>query len=232
MDQEKIGKFIKEIRQKEKMSQAAFGIKYGVTFQAVSKWENGKNIPDIAILKKICEDHDMNLDDFLNDKRPIKQKKDNSVYIVLILLIVLIIFATSSFINKNRSFEFKTLSTACEDFTLYGSMAYDDKTSSIYITNIEYCGGDDDTLYDKITCSLYETEGEIDTIIDNYDYEEKTPIKLEEFLKEIEFSIKNYERVCKNYETGSLHLEIEATDIDGLTKRFFIPIEFKSNCKN
>lgn len=41
MNQEKIGKFIKEIRTKEGLSQKQFALKYGVTYQAVSKWETG-----------------------------------------------------------------------------------------------------------------------------------------------------------------------------------------------
>ena len=41
MNQDKIGKFIKEARIKDKLSQEKFGEKYGVTYQAVSKWENG-----------------------------------------------------------------------------------------------------------------------------------------------------------------------------------------------
>ena len=39
MDQERIGKFIKEIRTKNNLSQNEFAKKYGVTYQAVSKWE-------------------------------------------------------------------------------------------------------------------------------------------------------------------------------------------------
>lgn len=232
MDQEKIGKLIKEIRQKDKMSQSAFGMKYGVTFQAVSKWENGKNIPDIAILKKICEDHDLNLNDLLNEKTSKKRKHHNLIYFFLIFSIVLVVCVTLISIAKAQPFEFKTLSATCEDFTLYGSMAYNDKTSSIYITNVEYCGKDDNTLYDKIKCNLYETDKEIKTIIETIYYDENTPIKLEDFLKKIEFNIENYEYVCKNYESGSLHLEIEAITVNDSSKNFLIPLEFKNDCKN
>lgn len=45
MDQDRIGKFIKEIRKKENLSQQKFAEKYGVTYQAVSKWENGLSFP-------------------------------------------------------------------------------------------------------------------------------------------------------------------------------------------
>ena len=62
MDQEKIGKFIKEIRLKQNMTQQEFANKWGVTYQAVSKWENGKNLPDIAILKEMCLEYNIDLD--------------------------------------------------------------------------------------------------------------------------------------------------------------------------
>ena len=42
--------------------------KYGVTYQAVSKWENGKNIPDISLLKQICDDYNININDLLEGK--------------------------------------------------------------------------------------------------------------------------------------------------------------------
>ena len=44
MDQEKIGKFIKEIRKKNKLTQKDLADKYNVTYQAVSKWENGVSL--------------------------------------------------------------------------------------------------------------------------------------------------------------------------------------------
>ena len=75
MDQEKIGKFIREIRQKEKLSQQQFALKYGVTYQAVSKWENGKNMPDLAILKQICNDYNIDLNSFLETKFKSKYSK-------------------------------------------------------------------------------------------------------------------------------------------------------------
>ena len=69
MNQEKIGNLIKEIRKKNNLTQAEFAERYGVTYQTVSKWENGKNIPDIMLLKQISEDFDniptAQLDDIL-----------------------------------------------------------------------------------------------------------------------------------------------------------------------
>ena len=56
MNQEKISNLIKQLRKKDNLTQAQFANKYNVTFQAVSKWENGKSLPDIVLLKQICKD--------------------------------------------------------------------------------------------------------------------------------------------------------------------------------
>ena len=63
MDPEKVSRFIKELRKKEGLTQKDLASKYNVTYQAVSKWETAKNIPDIAILKQMCEDYNLNLDE-------------------------------------------------------------------------------------------------------------------------------------------------------------------------
>jgi transcriptional regulator with XRE-family HTH domain len=51
MNPEKIGQFIKEIRVKNNLTQKDLADKYNVTYQAVSKWENGKNLPDILLIR-------------------------------------------------------------------------------------------------------------------------------------------------------------------------------------
>ena len=77
MNQEKIGNLIKEIRKKNGLTQEKFASKYGVTYQAVSKWENGKNIPDLNILKDICEDYHIDLNDLLEGNDSLKKKNDD-----------------------------------------------------------------------------------------------------------------------------------------------------------
>lgn len=47
MNQEKIGKFILNLRKEKNMSQMDLAEKIGVTDRAISKWENGKGLPDI-----------------------------------------------------------------------------------------------------------------------------------------------------------------------------------------
>ncbi len=44
------GEQIKSIRKKENLTQAEFAMKLNVSRQAVSNWENNKNLPDISML--------------------------------------------------------------------------------------------------------------------------------------------------------------------------------------
>lgn len=54
MDQQKIGSFIAELRKERNMTQVQLAEQLGVTNKAVSKWENGKSLPDIQLFQPIC----------------------------------------------------------------------------------------------------------------------------------------------------------------------------------
>ena len=54
MDQIKIGKFIAECRKKNKLTQMQLAEKLNITDRAVSKWENGKAMPDSSIMLELC----------------------------------------------------------------------------------------------------------------------------------------------------------------------------------
>ncbi len=225
MNQEKIGQVIKEIRTKNNLSQQAFAEKFGVTYQAVSKWENGKNIPDIATLKEICKEYNLKLEDLLDAKISSKQK-NNLLKWFLLVIILLIIVLIIVLIFKNNDFEFKTLSTSCNDFTVNGSIAYNDTKSSIYISHITYCGEVDSNKYKKIQCVLYESNDKVKTEIGRYNYEEESGITLEEFLKEVNFNVET----CKLYSEDSLHLEIDATTVEGEDVFHKVPLKLVDNC--
>lgn len=50
-----IGDIISRMRQNKNMTQEEFASRLGVTPQAVSRWERGNSLPDISLVKGICE---------------------------------------------------------------------------------------------------------------------------------------------------------------------------------
>ena len=231
MNQEKIGNFIKELRKKNNFTQAEFAKKYGVTYQAVSKWENGKNLPDMSLIKQICLDFNIDISELLNGE--LKNNKNSNKLIISLLLVIMLlsVLICLSFINKNDNFEFKTLSTTCENFNISGSIAYNENKSSIYISNINYCGGNDVEVYKKIECSLYETHDNVNVKISSCD-SDKNNIKLEDYLKDLTITVDNYNKMCKNYEEENLYLEINATDKNNKITTYKIPLSPEKKCIN
>ena len=226
MNQEKIGKFIKEIRTKNNLTQKDLAKKLGVTYQAVSKWENGKNVPDISILKEMSKMFNVDIDEILDGEKKNK-KKDLYGLVVIILLIILLFVGYLLYNTNDDNYEFKTISTTCDNFKITGSAAYNKDKATIYISNIEFCGKEDTTKYKSITCVLYETQNDTKTKISNCSKIENT--NLEDFLKELE--IKEDSNSCKNLSKSTLSLEIEAKDNDNKTITYTIPIKLNDNCK-
>lgn len=66
MDQVKIGKFIAECRKKQNLTQMQLAEKLELTDRAVSKWENGKAMPDSSIMLELCRELDITVNDLLN----------------------------------------------------------------------------------------------------------------------------------------------------------------------
>lgn len=230
MNQKKVGELIKKLRKDNHLTQAEFAEKYGITYQAVSNWEHGKNLPDIALLKQIADDFNVSIDELLgNEKKPLK-KNNNSLIIGVIFAIVLIILFII-YLNKHNDFEFKTLSANCSNFKISGSISYNKDKTSIYINNINYCDTSNEKEYVKIECILYEKYNNIEKQISTSNYQSDTTIKLEEYLKNVEFTIDNYDRICKMYTSDNLYLRINATDINNKTETYQIPLLLNDTCK-
>ena len=196
MDQNKIGEFIKKLRKDNHLTQKEFAELFGVTYQAVSKWENGLNIPDIAILKEISNKFNVDMNDLLDGKMKKKKKILKYVFVCFLFLFVIgLVLILDPF--HHDDFTFKTVKSSCKDFDVLGSMAYNNNKTSIYISSIN-CLNMDLEEYSKITCILYEQVENTKTEISRSTYEGDR-ITLNEYLKTVEFNIDDYETTCKYY---------------------------------
>lgn len=69
MDQIAIGKFIAQCRKEKKLTQAQLAERLGVSDKAVSKWENGRSMPDCSIMLELCAQIGITVNDLLNGRR-------------------------------------------------------------------------------------------------------------------------------------------------------------------
>ena len=66
MNQIKIGKFIAQRRKNAGLTQIQLAEKLGITDRAVSKWENGKAMPDSSIMLELCDLLKITVNDLLS----------------------------------------------------------------------------------------------------------------------------------------------------------------------
>jgi len=65
MDQAKIGKFIAECRKNNNLTQMQLAEKLNITDRAISKWENGRSLPDSSIMLELCSILKISVNDLL-----------------------------------------------------------------------------------------------------------------------------------------------------------------------
>ena len=233
LNPEKVGKFIKKLRKDNNLTQQQLASKYGVTYQAVSKWENGINLPEITLIRQMSKDFNISVEEILDGEILIKKKKRKRILLVELTSLIIIILIGGIIIGidktNHKSFDFKTLSTTCKEFTVSGSMAYDKEKASIYISHITYCGGNDTNIYKNLECNLYEKNNTVSTKISSCKANSSN-ITLEEYLKDLKINIDNYVQTCKYYNNDSLYLEIEAIDQDDKIVTYKIPLKLNDNC--
>lgn len=84
MDQEKIGKFIAGCRKKQKLTQEQLAERLNITYKAVSKWETGKGLPDVSIMKDLCNILKITVNELLSGELIDKNNYDERAEIKLL----------------------------------------------------------------------------------------------------------------------------------------------------
>lgn len=75
MNQQKIGTFLKELRNEKDITQEQLAEKFCVSRRTVSRWETGNNMPDLDILIEMADYYDVDLRELLDGER--KSEKMN-----------------------------------------------------------------------------------------------------------------------------------------------------------
>ncbi|MBO5414658.1 MAG: helix-turn-helix transcriptional regulator [Bacilli bacterium] len=74
MNQEKIGKFISKLRKEKKLTQEQLAEKLGVTSKSISRWENGKTMPDVSLFEPLCKELNITINELLSGEKIKKEE--------------------------------------------------------------------------------------------------------------------------------------------------------------
>ena len=69
MEQQKIGKFIHDLRKEKEMTQKQLAELVGVSDKTISKWETGRGIPDTAIMNELCQVLGISINELLSGEK-------------------------------------------------------------------------------------------------------------------------------------------------------------------
>lgn len=69
MDQEKVGCFLKELRHEKGLTQEQLAEKFNISNRSVSRWENGRNMPDLSLLVELAAFYEVGIDEIIDGER-------------------------------------------------------------------------------------------------------------------------------------------------------------------
>ena len=87
MNQEKIGKFIAKCRKEQNLTQMQLSEKLGITDRAISKWENGRSLPDSSIMIELCSLLKITVNDLLSGEVVVMENYNKEMESKLIELV-------------------------------------------------------------------------------------------------------------------------------------------------
>lgn len=74
MNQEKMGKFIAELRKEKNKTQEELADILKVNVKSISRWENGKTMPDLSLLSILSKELNVEISELLNGRRMTKEE--------------------------------------------------------------------------------------------------------------------------------------------------------------
>ena len=172
MNQEKIGKFILELRKEKNMTQQELADKIGVTDRAISKWENGRGMPDLSLMKPLCEELGISINELISgekinkkeyqekfeenvlntinySQKQIKKVRNKFVIIISIIVMFLTIFGILFGIDINRMKNNEPVFFSTWGFDYFPPVNLDEEKIINSIENYIVTNGDEHRRHDN-----------------------------------------------------------------------------------
>ena len=255
MDQGKVGKFITELRNAKKMTQAELGDIVGVTGKAVSRWERGLNLPDRGIINKVSEALGVTTTELLNGERVVELSTENLDKItensveyyktkmkqkfkkvllgifsgfILFLLGLLMLF----YYNNSGSCNVYEISSSTSEFGAEGIITQTNKKTTLVISNFRYLGN----YIDEVVAINYELKLDGNIIatggynIDDFKYNNKE-LNLQNFLKMLTIYLDENKKYNFS-DAKSFVIKFQYVTIDGEIDSFRLPLKIEKKFTN
>lgn len=233
------GEIIEKYRREKGLTQEQFAKKLGVSNTAVSKWEHGYNLPDIALLEPISKILDIDMMLLLTSENETKEetspKNKNkkitkfisiNAFILLFLSVITIICSLLSNhynqkINKLKSEQLQgyKFNSIDDEFAISGYILFNKDSSLVVLEEVVYQNKNrstDSKLYDYVSIDICDNKNRIFQI--RYSLKGKRYETVNDLLKESLLNINNASKPIK--ELNNPYIII---NIDGKSK----PVEKK-----
>lgn len=125
MKQERIGKYIAKLRKEKKITQEELAEKLGVSSKSISRWETGRNMPDLSLITPLCKELGTTINELLSGEklneeeyqekleeniiktidftdRKLEKTRKNFLCILIIIVLFIITLITLFCIDVNR----------------------------------------------------------------------------------------------------------------------------------
>ena len=236
MDLNKVGTFIANLRKEKNLTQAELGELLGVNDKTVSRWETGKNAPDISMLNDLSEKLDISVKELLNGERNLEKdiniealkyynnrgKKRVLISAIISILVILLISILFFSINKYNQYKLFKVYSDNNSLSLDGIVVLNPHRNIIVLKNIVYYDYNEGTI-DEISSKSYCVRLlSNDKVIKEQGYSFEKEMSLRSFLDTytmyVDESLKNSEDSIK---LDNLILEIEYQKYDKIQKVSF-----------
>lgn len=186
MNQNKIGEIIEKKRKEKHLTQKELADALGVSNTAISKWENGNNLPDISMLEPLCKILDLDLLELITTQNSMHEdcsKKFTKVRkarlyrtISLSLFFISVICITNIFTYQrvmskrkedlSKEVEVYKIDSSDSNFRVDGYVLFNETENLVFLEKVVYQGKDNlDIDYKKLTTATFCIEIDKQTVI-------------------------------------------------------------------
>ncbi len=161
MNQDKISKFIKNLREESNMTQEELADKIPISRQAISKWERGISIPDAQTLIRLSEIFNLSINEILSGEKINKTNaneinkitlklyeernkvKKSMKFLMVFMALIIILFLLYYFLASYRSVKVYTISGTGENVAIASGIFVETKDKYYFtIGGFDYLNDD------------------------------------------------------------------------------------------